>query len=97
MATTRKPSTRKPSTRKPSTRKPPTDKPRTNKPSTVITIVADEAVLLWDAMTDAVTAAKIRALLPDRIQLVARPRPAPSAPKPAVAVPNSAAVGRAAA
>jgi hypothetical protein len=90
---------RKPSTRKPPTDKPPTDKPRTAKPATPITIVVDEAVSLWDAMTDAATAAKIRALLPDRIQLVARPRPARPVPTPAVEapVPTAAAVGRAAA
>jgi hypothetical protein len=81
----------------PSTRKPATRKPSTHKPSTPITIVADEAVLLWDALTDRSTAAKIRALLPDRIQLVARPRPARSLPKPAVGVPAPRAVGRAAA
>jgi hypothetical protein len=88
---------RKPSTRKPPTDKLPTDKPRTVKPATPITIVVDDAVSLWDVMTDAVTAAKIRALLPDRIQLVAPPRPARSVPKPDVAVPKSPAVGRAAA
>ena len=77
-----------------SSAKPSTRKPATRKPAALITIVADEAVLLWDAMTDRSTAAKIRALLPERIQLVARPRPAPSVRKPAAAVPAPI-VGRA--
>jgi hypothetical protein len=72
-------------------------KPSTRKPSTLITIVADEAVQLWDPMPDRSTAAKIRALLPDRIQLVARPRPPRPVRKQAVEVPGPAAVGRAAA
>jgi hypothetical protein len=80
-----------------SSAKPSTRKPATRKPAALITIVADEAVLLWDAMTDRSTAAKIRALLPDRIQLVARPRPARPIPKPAAAAPSPIIVGRAAA
>jgi hypothetical protein len=81
----------------PSTRKPSTRKAATHRSSTLITIVADEAALLCDAMTDVVTAAQIRALLPDRIQLVAAARPARSVPKPTVAVAGPHAVGRAAA
>jgi hypothetical protein len=83
-------------TRKPATRKPSARKPSTHQSSKPITILADEAVLLWDVLTDPVTAAQVRALLPDRIQLVARPRPARPIPKPAAVAPSPI-VGRAAA
>jgi hypothetical protein len=83
-------------TSKPSTRTS-TCKPSTRKPSALITIAADEAVLLWDALTDRSTALQVRALLPDRIQIVAGPRLARSEPKPVAAVPAPHAVGRAAA
>jgi hypothetical protein len=79
-----------------SSAKPSTRKPATRKPAALITIVADEAVLLWDAMTDRSTTAKIRKLLPDRIQLVARP-PRPVHKPAAATVPAPHAVRRAAA
>jgi hypothetical protein len=67
--------TRKPATRKPARCKQSVRTSSAPRPSAPITIVVDEAISLWDALTDAVTAAKVRAVLPDRLQLVARPRP----------------------